>query len=110
VAPGDIGRPIGDLKLSVVMPNLEALLREVIETLTIQERESRPGMAAGTRCESGRYRTAENKIDGAVRSRSSTSTPSERGFEQAKEARDQAQAIIATVREPLVSSMLTSAW
>ena len=28
VAPGDVGRPIGDLRLSVEVPDLEALLRE----------------------------------------------------------------------------------
>src|SRR5712692_7096451 len=39
LAPGDVGRPIGHLRLSVEVPDLEALLREVIETLTVQERE-----------------------------------------------------------------------
>src|SRR5437899_2634484 len=47
------------------------------------------------------YRTADNKIDGAVISFVDIDAL-QRGFEQAREARDQAQAIIATVREPLV--------
>lgn len=34
MAAADIGRPIGDLRLSADVPNLEALLREVIENLS----------------------------------------------------------------------------
>ena len=102
IAPADIGRPIGDLRLSVVeVPELESLLREVIETLTVQEREveARDGRWYSVRVRP--YRTADNKIDGAVISLVDIDAI-KRGFEEAKEARDQAQAIIATVREPLV--------
>ena len=101
VAPGDIGRPIGDLRLSIEIPELEALLREVIETLTVQEREVRPGTGAGTRCGSGRTGPADNRIEGAVISFVDIDAL-KRGLEQAKEARDHAEAIVATVREPLV--------
>ncbi len=101
IAPGDVGRPIGHLRLSVEVPDLEALLREVIETLTVQEREveTRDGRWYSVRVRP--YRTADNKIDGAVISFVDIDAI-KRGFEEAKVARDQAQAIIATVREPLV--------
>jgi len=101
VAPGDIGRPIGDLRLSVEVPDLESLLREAIETLTLQEREveARDGRWYSVRVRP--YRTTENKIDGAVISFVDIDII-KRGFDEAKEARDQAQAIIGTVREPLV--------
>src|SRR3989441_845001 len=101
VAPGDIGRPIGDLRLSTDIPHLEALLREGMETLAVQEREveARDGRWYSVRVRP--YRTADNKIDGAVISFVDIDVL-KRGFEQAKEARDQAQAIIATVREPLM--------
>jgi two-component system CheB/CheR fusion protein len=101
VAPGDIGRPIGDLRLSVEVPHLEALLRGVIETLTVQEREveARDGRWYSVRIRP--YRTVDNKIDGAVISFVDIDAIKS-GSEEAKEARDQAQAIIATVREPLV--------
>ncbi len=100
-APGDIGRPIGDLRLSIDIPYLEALLREVMETLTVQEREveARDGRWYSVRVRP--YRTADNRIDGAVISFVDIDAL-KRGLEQAKEARDQAQAVIATVREPLV--------
>jgi signal transduction histidine kinase/ActR/RegA family two-component response regulator len=101
VAPGDVGRPIGDLRLSVEIPDLEPLLRDVIETLTTQEREveGRDGHWYSVRIRP--YRTADNKIDGAVISFIDVDA-TKRGLEQAKEARDEAQAIVATVRGPLV--------
>lgn len=101
MAPGDIGRPIGDLRLSVEVPDLEQLLRDAIETLTVQEREFE---ARDRRWYSVRvrpYRTVDNKIDGAVIAFVDIDAIKRR-FEEAKEARDQAQAIIATVRAPLV--------
>jgi len=101
VAPADIGRPLGDIRLSLDVPELEALLREVMETLIIQERdvEARDGRWYSVRARP--YRTADNRIDGAVVSFVDIDAL-KRGLDQAKEARDQAQAIIATVREPLV--------
>jgi two-component system, chemotaxis family, CheB/CheR fusion protein len=101
VAPGDVGRPIGDLRLSVEVPDLEALLGEVIETLTVKEREveARDGRWYSVRVRP--YRTADNRIDGAVISFVDIDAL-KRSLEQTRAARDQAQAIIATVREPLV--------
>ena len=42
--PADLGRPIGDLKLKVEVPDLEALIKEVLEHLAIRgERSPGPG-------------------------------------------------------------------
>jgi two-component system CheB/CheR fusion protein len=101
MAPGDIGRPIGDLRLSLEVPHLDALLREVIETLTVQEREVEAWDGRWYSVRVRPYRTADNKIDGAVISFIDIDAI-KRGFEEAKEARDKAQAILTTVREPLV--------
>ena len=101
LAPSDVGRPIGDLRLSVDVPDLEAVIRGVIETLTVREAEAQ---ARDGRWYSGRvrpYRTADNRIDGAVLSFVDIDVV-KRGLEQAKAARDEAEAIVATVREPLV--------
>jgi two-component system, chemotaxis family, CheB/CheR fusion protein len=101
LAPTDIGRPIGDLRLSVEVPDLEALLRATIETLTVQEREfeARDGHWYAVRVRP--YRTADNRIDGAVISFVDIDSL-KRGLAHTKEAREQAEAIVATVREPLV--------
>ena len=94
VAPGDIGRPIRDLRLSVEIPDLESLLRGVIETLTLQEREveARDGRWYSVRVRP--YQTGDNKIEGAVISFVDIDAL-KRGFEQAV-------AIVETGREPLV--------
>jgi len=101
VAPSDIGRPIGELRLSVDVPHLEALLRSVIETLTVQEREAqaRDGHWYSVRIRP--YRTADNRIEGAVISFVDIDVL-KRAAEEARLARDQAQEIVETVRQPLV--------
>ena len=80
--------------LSFDFADLEALIREVVETLTIQEREveARDGRWYSVRVRP--YRTEDNKIDGAVISFVDIDAL-KRGF-------DQAQAIIATVHGPFV--------
>jgi two-component system CheB/CheR fusion protein len=101
VAPSDVGRPIGDLRLSVEVPELAALIRTTIATLTVEEREvvARDGRWYSVRVRP--YQTADNRIDGAVISFVDIDVL-KHGLEQANVARDQARAIIATVREPLV--------
>src|SRR5437016_3987697 len=87
VAPGDVGRPISDLRLSVEVPGLEALLREVIETLTVQEREMQGRDSRWYSVRVRPYRTADNKIDGAVISFVDIDAL-KRGLDQTKQARD----------------------
>jgi two-component system CheB/CheR fusion protein len=66
VLQSDVGRPISDFKPNIDIPNLEELLREVIETLAMRERRvtDREGRPYSLRLRP--YRTTENKIDGAV--------------------------------------------
>jgi two-component system CheB/CheR fusion protein len=66
ILQSDVGRPIGDLKPNVDIPDLEELLREVIESLTMRERKvtDREGRQYSLRVRP--YRTTDNKIDGAV--------------------------------------------
>ncbi|HEU5190777.1 MAG TPA: chemotaxis protein CheB, partial [Methylomirabilota bacterium] len=94
LAPGDVGRPIGDIRLGTEFPDLEGLLRDVIETLTPQEREvtARDGRWYSVRVRP--YRTVDNKIDGAVASFVDINA--------LKQSIDEARAIVETVREPLV--------
>src|SRR5207247_2218012 len=63
---GDIGGLISDFKPNIDIPDLEELLREVIDTLAMRERKvtDREGREYSLRLRP--YRTTENKIDGAV--------------------------------------------
>ena len=67
LVPDDVGRPIGSLQLAVDLPDLEALVAEVIDTVQPAEREVRDRDGRWYALRIHPYRTADNKIDGAVR-------------------------------------------
>jgi two-component system CheB/CheR fusion protein len=64
--PSDVGRRISDINPNIPLPDLVPLVEEVIETLKVKEVEvqDRDGYWYSLRVRP--YRTAENKIDGAV--------------------------------------------
>jgi two-component system, chemotaxis family, CheB/CheR fusion protein len=66
VIPTDIGRPIGHLNLSIPIPDLEPLIVEAIDSVSIKEREVRDREGHWYCLRIRPYRTAENRIDGAM--------------------------------------------
>ncbi|MGE5617136.1 MAG: CheR family methyltransferase, partial [Bacillota bacterium] len=62
----DVGRPISDIKLNIKAPELEAMLADVIETVTTRESEVQDRNDRWYSLRMRPYRTLENKIDGAV--------------------------------------------
>src|SRR6266404_6331352 len=66
ILPTDIGRPLSELRPNIDVPDLENVLREVIETLGTRERKvsDKGGRKYSLRIRP--YRTTDNKIDGAV--------------------------------------------
>jgi two-component system, chemotaxis family, CheB/CheR fusion protein len=66
VLQSDVGRPISDFKPNIDIPDLEEVLREVIETLGMRERRVTDKEAREYLLRVRPYRTTENKIDGAV--------------------------------------------
>src|SRR5207249_3982642 len=66
ILPTDIGRPLSELRPNIDVPDLENILREVIETLSTRERKvtDKDGRQYSLRIRP--YRTTDNKIDGAV--------------------------------------------
>ena len=66
ILPTDIGRPLSELRPNIDVPDLENILREVIETLGTRERKvtDKDGRQYSLRIRP--YRTTDNKIDGAV--------------------------------------------
>lgn len=92
--PSDIGRPIGDIKLRLSVPDLEPLLKEVIETASPREIEvqDRQGLWYSLRIRP--YKTLENGIDGAVIVLVDV--------DELRRSREYAESIVATVREPLL--------
>lgn len=64
--PSDIGRPVTDLKLKVEVPDLEGLVRQVIEDLTPVDRDVTDESNRSYRLQLRPYRTAEDRIEGAI--------------------------------------------
>src|SRR5438477_9081491 len=66
ILPTDIGRPLTELRPNIDLPDLENILREVIETLGTCERKVTDGDGRKYSLRIRPYRTTDNKIDGAV--------------------------------------------
>ncbi|MGH8728386.1 MAG: chemotaxis protein CheB [Burkholderiales bacterium] len=92
--PADVGRPIGDIRLAIDIPNLNALLTDVIDTVSVKEREVQDRNGRWYALRIRPYKTLENKIDGAVLMLVDVDT--------LKRAHEYAETTAATVREPLV--------
>jgi two-component system CheB/CheR fusion protein len=99
--PTDVGRPIGDLKLNLDYPDLERLIVEVIDTVSVKEVETRDSAGRWYSLRVRPYKTVDNKIDGAVVALVDIDALKqvERGI---KAERDYAEAILRTARDPLV--------
>ncbi len=62
----DIGRPITDIALRLDVPDLGALLANVIENITVEERELRDEQGHWYSMRIRPYQTEENRVEGAV--------------------------------------------
>ncbi|HXS26948.1 MAG TPA: CheR family methyltransferase [Steroidobacteraceae bacterium] len=62
----DVGRPIGDIKLNLDVPDLPQLLSEAIGAASINEMEVQDGQGRWYLLSIRPYRTLQNKVDGAV--------------------------------------------
>jgi PAS domain S-box-containing protein len=101
VIPSDVGRPISKIKLNVDIPDLEKILLDVIEsfhpkTFEIKDREGN-WYSAYIRP----YRTLDNKIDGVVAIFVDI-TERKKAQQAIEEAREYAESIVETIREPLI--------
>ncbi len=99
--PTDVGRPISDLKPRINVPDLEELLAKVIDSVTPVEREVQDQDGHWYSLRVHPYRTAENRADGAVLQLVDVGQL-KLSNEELRHARDYSEAIIATVREPLL--------
>ena len=101
LVPGDVGSPVGEIESVINVPDLEELITEVIETVQPVEREvrGRDGHAylLGVRP----YRTADNRIDGAVVVLTDVDE-ADRARVQLRKAGEFARSIVDTVRDPLL--------
>jgi len=66
ILQSDFGRPISDFKPNIDVNNLEGMVRDVIDTLESREEKVRDNEGVEYSLRVRPYRSAENKIDGAV--------------------------------------------
>ncbi len=97
----DVGRPIGHIKPNIRCPDLEDILREVIEAVTIAEREVTDHEGNSHVLTIRPYKSVENRIEGAVLAL----FPISATFKVAIET---GEAIMSTVRDPIL--LLDSAY
>ena len=99
--PTDVGRPLSDLRPNLLVPEFERLVAEVMDSLTPKEVEvqDREGRWYSLRIRP--YRTIENKIDGVILALVDIDTV-RRTLAEAHEAREFAEAVVETVRHPLL--------
>lgn len=99
--PGDVGRPLGDLKPNLQVSDLEAQLQHVIDAVTVTESEvqDREGRWYSMRLRP--YRTTDNRIDGAVMVLVDIDV-AKRSEQLIKEEKEYSAAIVDTVRESLL--------
>ncbi len=101
VTAADIGRSIHNIRLNVDVPEMERLILETLAKGTVQELEVHDREGVWYSMQFRPYRTVENKTDGVVLTWVDINAL-KRSLEKIKESRDYAEAIVETVREPLV--------
>jgi len=97
----DVGRPLTHLRGSIEVSDLDQMVHRVLETLGTESREVQDHAGRWFSVAVRPYRTTDNRIDGAVVVYIDID-PMKRNLKLAEEARDYAEGMIETVREPLV--------
>ncbi|MGE5611709.1 MAG: CheR family methyltransferase, partial [Bacillota bacterium] len=97
----DVGRPLGNIRLPLEVPDLEPLVLDVIASMAAKEREVQDAGGHWYLMRQHPYRTADNRIDGATLVLIDIDE-SRRAQEQVKASRDYAMAIVDTVQDPLL--------
>ncbi|MEH2124574.1 chemotaxis protein CheB [Nostoc sp.] len=99
--PADAGRPLSDIRANLDVGNLETLILEVLDTLSIKELEVQTLGGHWYNLRIRPYRTTENKIDGVVLVLVDIDGL-KRSAATLEEARNYAEAIVETVQVPLI--------
>ncbi|WP_245867514.1 hypothetical protein SPSIL_051400 [Sporomusa silvacetica DSM 10669] len=97
----DVGRPISNIKPNIAVPDLEQASFQVIDTLNSAEQEVQDRWGHWYSMQIRPYRTTDNKIDGVIITFADIDVIKQ-SIRVAQEAREYAEAIVETVRHPMV--------
>jgi two-component system CheB/CheR fusion protein len=98
---GDVGRPISQIKPNINCPDLEKLVEEVIDSVSVQHREVQDHQGHWYALTIRPYKNVDNRIDGAVLTLFDIDE-TRRHESRSAEAREYAQGLLATVHEPVM--------
>ncbi len=101
LTPVDVGRPVAHLRGSIEIPELERMIRHTLDTLAVQQQEIQDREGCWNSVTVRPYRTSDDHIDGAVLVVVDVDAL-KKSLKAAEEARDYAEGLIETVREPLL--------
>ena len=99
--PADVGRPVSDIRPRINVPNLDEILKDVLDTLKPHEQEVQDFDERQYLMRVRPYRTGNNRIEGAVVVLIDISEL-KHGLDETRRARQHADAILDTIREPLL--------
>ncbi len=99
--PTDMGRPISGFRHNLDCRDLETFVREVIDTMSVRQREVRDKEGRWYSLRARPYLTSDKKIDGAVLVLVDIDAL-KRSEQEIKGGRDYAQAILRTTPNPLL--------
>ncbi|MGE5894335.1 MAG: chemotaxis protein CheB [bacterium] len=98
---GDIGRPISDIRPNIIVPDLDRMILEVVDSLTIKTQEIQDRQGRWYSMTIRPYKTIDNRIDGAIVALEDINDL-KLAMLRVQESRNYAAAIVETVREPLI--------
>lgn len=101
LVPGDVGRSLSDVQKYVPVRELTTLVTRVIDSLAVETQEVQDADGAWWLLTIHPYRTSEHRIEGAVLTFVDIDLL-QRNLQAAQEAREFSEAIVNTVREPLL--------
>jgi len=105
--PGDVGRAIGHINPNIEGANLEALIAESMEAIGVIEREVRDRQGRWYALRIRPYRSADNKIDGAVLALFDVDAP-KRYEASVRSATELAETLLRTSTHP--TALIDSDW
>jgi two-component system CheB/CheR fusion protein len=101
IRPGDVGRPLSDIRLRLSVDDLEPAVRRVLETLAPREMELQDREGRWHVLSIRPYRTADNRIEGAVLVLVDIDQ-ARRAQMAANLAREFAESVVESVQSPLL--------
>jgi two-component system, chemotaxis family, CheB/CheR fusion protein len=99
--PGDIGRPISQIKPNINCPDLEKIILDVIDSITVQHHDVQDLQGRTYSLTVRPYKNVDNRIDGAVLALFNVDEVRHHQS-QAQEARDYADVIFNAALDPMI--------